>query len=368
MLPRQQRRRHDHCHLRAGHRRDKGGAQRHLGLAKPDIAADQPIHRLARSHVGERVGDRVELVLGLGVGEARGEFLVDPLGRLQDVAGPQLAFGGDTDQLAGNVANAFLDPRLARLPSDASEAVELRPGVFRAEARQDLDILDRHVEFVVTRVKQAHAVVRRTGDVDRLQRLVAADPVIGMDDEIAGCQRRRLCDELVEAAPAPRRAGEPVAEDILLAEQNHIVGRKALLDRQHGEPDGRTRQRLESPAVGDPAQIGDAALAKYGQQPVGRSGAERGDRYFAAGFPLGFEIIAHRLEQHDIRVGALGCEILRRAGTGIERVALAPICCKRRELDDRPPVQGSLPFPAVEIELVGADRAINRRTGRAPRE
>ena len=58
MLPRQQGRRHDHRDLRAGHRRDKGGAQRHLGLAEPDIAADQPVHRLARGHVGERVLDR----------------------------------------------------------------------------------------------------------------------------------------------------------------------------------------------------------------------------------------------------------------------------------------------------------------------
>ena len=67
----------------AGHRRDKGGAQRDLGLAEADIAADQPVHRPARGQVGERVGDRVQLVLGLGIGEAGGEFLVDPFGRGQ---------------------------------------------------------------------------------------------------------------------------------------------------------------------------------------------------------------------------------------------------------------------------------------------
>ena len=47
MLARQQRRRHHHGDLRAGHRGDEGGAQRHLGLAEADIAADQPVHRPA---------------------------------------------------------------------------------------------------------------------------------------------------------------------------------------------------------------------------------------------------------------------------------------------------------------------------------
>ena len=144
VLPRQQGRRHDDRDLRPGHRRDEGGAQRHLGLAEPDIAADQPVHRLARSHVGEGVGDRVQLVVGLGIGEAGGEFLVDALGRLQYIARPQLALGGDANQFAGDVADALLDPRLARLPGDPAEPVELHAGIFRAEARQHFDVLDRH--------------------------------------------------------------------------------------------------------------------------------------------------------------------------------------------------------------------------------
>ena len=47
MLTAEQRRgRHD-CDLEAGHDRDEGGPQRHLGLAEADIAADQPVHRFA---------------------------------------------------------------------------------------------------------------------------------------------------------------------------------------------------------------------------------------------------------------------------------------------------------------------------------
>ena len=205
MLAGEQRRRHDDRDLATGHRGDEGGAQRHLGLAEADIAADQPVHRLARGHVGERVGDRGQLVLGLGIGKAGGELLVDPFRRRHDIARPQLALGGDADQLAGDVADALLDPRLARLPGDAAEAVELHPRILGAEARQHLDVLDRDEELVVAGIEHAQAVMRRAGDVDRLQRLVAADAVIGMDDEVARRQVVDLGDELVEVAPAPRR-------------------------------------------------------------------------------------------------------------------------------------------------------------------
>ena len=155
-----------------------------------------------------------------GYGKAGGELLVDALRRRHDIARAQLALGGDADQLAGDVADALLDPRLARLPGDPAEPVELHPGILGAEARQHLDVLDRHEQLVVAGIEHAQAVVRRAGDVDRLQRLVAADAVIGMDDEIARRQVGRLGDELVEVAPAARRPRQPVAEDVLLAEQD----------------------------------------------------------------------------------------------------------------------------------------------------
>jgi hypothetical protein len=70
VLARQQRGRHDHRDLLAVHRRDEGGAQRHLGLAEADVAADQPVHRLAAPEVVEHVVDRAVLVVGLLIGEA----------------------------------------------------------------------------------------------------------------------------------------------------------------------------------------------------------------------------------------------------------------------------------------------------------
>ena len=77
MLARQQRRRHHHRHLLAVHRRHEGRAQRHLGLAEADIAADQPVHRPALLQILEHRLDGGELILGLLIGKARAELVID---------------------------------------------------------------------------------------------------------------------------------------------------------------------------------------------------------------------------------------------------------------------------------------------------
>ena len=56
--------RHDDGDLLAGNCRDEGGAERDLGLAEPDVAADQPVHRAAGSEIIEHAACGV-LILGL---------------------------------------------------------------------------------------------------------------------------------------------------------------------------------------------------------------------------------------------------------------------------------------------------------------
>src|ERR1700736_4781367 len=98
--------------------------------------------------------------------------------------------------------------------------------------------------------------MRRPGDSDRLQRLIAADAVIGMDDEIARRQVVHLGDELVEVAAAPRGPRQPVAEDVLLAEQHDFPGREPLLDGQYRKTDSSGRESSQSMTVGHSAQGG----------------------------------------------------------------------------------------------------------------
>ena len=69
--------------LLAVHGGDEGGAERHLRLAEADVAADQPVHRAAGDEVVDGGVDRRHLVVGLLVGEAGGELVVEAGGRRQ---------------------------------------------------------------------------------------------------------------------------------------------------------------------------------------------------------------------------------------------------------------------------------------------
>ena len=190
----------DHRHLLAREGRDEGRAQRHLGLAEADIAADQPVHRLARGHVLQHVGNGLELVVGLGIGEAGAELLVEAVGRAHRLAAADGAFGRDLDQPVGHVGDALLQSGLARLPGDAAEAVELGRLVARAVAAQHIDVLDRHEELVAAFVGEAQAVVPRVLDLQGHQALVAADAVLAMHHQVAVAQRRGLGDEALRGA------------------------------------------------------------------------------------------------------------------------------------------------------------------------
>ena len=125
MLAGEQGGRRDQRDLQPGHRGDEGGAQRDLGLAEADVAADQPVHRLARAEIVDHVGDGAVLVLGLLIGEAVDEGGIAGVG-LDDRAGAQRALGRGLDQLAGDLADPLLHPRLAPLPGLAAEPVERR--------------------------------------------------------------------------------------------------------------------------------------------------------------------------------------------------------------------------------------------------
>ena len=68
--------RRDDRDLHSRHGCNERGAKRDLGLAEADVAADQPVHRLAGFEVGEHVLDRAILVVGLFVGEAIDELRI----------------------------------------------------------------------------------------------------------------------------------------------------------------------------------------------------------------------------------------------------------------------------------------------------
>ncbi len=194
VLARQQRRRHHHRDLAAVHRRDESRAQRDFGLAEADIAADQPVHRRAGGKIVEHRVDRRELVLGLVIGKAGDELVVEALGRQQALRRLHGALGCDADQLPGHFEDALLHARLARLPGRAAQLVELHLGIGGAVARQQLDVLDRQEKLVVAGIAQFEAIMRRAGRRDRLQ-----------PDEARRCRARRARRCRLPKGPKPRR-------------------------------------------------------------------------------------------------------------------------------------------------------------------
>ena len=247
MLPRQQRGRHHHRHLRAGHGGNEGGAQRHLGLAEADIAADQPVHRPPGSHVFQHVGDGASLVLGFGKREAGAEFVECAFGRRHDFRLADLPGRGDADQFAGHVANALLHPRFARLPAGTAQLVEAGTLMLAAVARQHLDVLNRQEQLLAAIVQQAQTVMRRAatgsgGNVQGDQTVIAADTVFLMHDQIALGDFRRFRDELIGPLAPAWRAGNTLAQQILLADNGQALGAKirheATLNAQRDQRNG----------------------------------------------------------------------------------------------------------------------------------
>ena len=72
--------------------------------------------------------------------------------------------------------------------------------------------------------------MRRLLHRDLGQALVAADAVIGVDDEVAGRERRQLGEEGVGALAALAAADEPVAEHVLLGQQGDVAAGEAVVE------------------------------------------------------------------------------------------------------------------------------------------
>src|SRR5258707_1278069 len=109
-----------------------------------------------------------------------------------------------------------------------------------------------------------------------------------------------------------------------------------------------------------------AVLMQYGAQAIGRAGAIGGDQHAPTGLRLAGEMIAHTVEQVDLRVGARLGEARPRTCAGIDGERRSLRRGKRVELADAPANERPAPFLLVEKGLLGPHRALNRRGAAAP--
>ena len=149
----------EHHDLTAGVHALKRRAQGDLGLAKAHVAAQQAVHGLGSLHVGLNVGDGLQLVARLVVGEAL--LHLDLLGRIGRTGNT-----GDrrTARIQVDQVKRQLFGILARLVGGTRPVGGVEPGQARLVAvgtdvaRDAVDLLERYVELVAVGVFQQKVV------------------------------------------------------------------------------------------------------------------------------------------------------------------------------------------------------------------
>ena len=194
------RRRHEQHHLLAVLDRLERGPERDLGLAVADVAADQAVHRARRLHVGLDHLDRVALVGRLGERERVLEVALPVAVGGERVTLAALALGVQVEQLAGELLGGPPGPRLDRVPAGAAELRQRRVGAAGADVPADLrELVDRDEHPVRAGVLEVQVVARDVRDGLRVEAREPRDPVVLVDDDVAGAQ---VGEAAQHAAPA----------------------------------------------------------------------------------------------------------------------------------------------------------------------
>jgi len=364
MLARQQGGRNHNGDLQAGERSHKGRAQCHLGLAETDIATDQPVHRSARTQVHHHVGDGVGLVLRLGIGEARREFGVKPVVDRQWLALAQFPLGGNPQQGLGHVLQAFGDAGAAALPGGAAQPVKLGAGLFRAVPGQQVEILHGHEQLFVAVVDDAQAVVGRARNRYGFEPVEAADPVLHMDHQIPNRQPGRLGDEVGGAPTLARRAGQPVAEDVLLGDDRKVGRDEAVLDAEHRHGEAAAAEPLGLGPGFRGLESGDAVVGQHRLQPLPRPLAVARHHHPPAALGQFDDVLVNRIEDVEIGTGAGLGKVVAATTAGVTLTDQAGRHREGRKLGHRMAAGDQVPVVPVEIEPAGRQRLVGRDAGR----
>ena len=196
------------------------------------------------------------------------------------------------------------------------QPVEIGLLLGMAVAREHVQVLDRHVELVAAMVEQFQAVMRRTADLQRLQPVEAADPMLGMHHKIAFGQGADILDELVGRLAATLGCcRQPVAQQVALADDVDLRRDEAAFDRQDG--DGRARHLGHLGPALDPGEPVEAVIGQHLPQPLEGTFAVGRDQRPLAGLRQLLQVGYDRVEQVGGAVGPLGGEVARRTSAQI---------------------------------------------------
>src|SRR5262249_52584877 len=127
---------------------------------------------------------------------------------------------------------ALFYSRLARLPLQPAQPIELDRRVFCAVARQYLDVLDGHVELVVPVIDHLQTVMRCAAHIEGFKSFISADAVIHMNDEVAVIEARKFRQETVGLGPLPGWTRHAIAQNVGLGDDSEVAGGETAIQSQ----------------------------------------------------------------------------------------------------------------------------------------
>ena len=210
----EQRRRHEHRDLLAVGQRNKRGAQRDLGLAETDVAADETVHRLAGDEILDHRLDRSRLIGRFLERKTGGEGFVIVDVESEGVSLARGALGVEVQKLGRGVVCALRRLAFCLVPLPASELVQRRRlGSRAAVTADDVEARDRDVELGIVGIEQVQEFVRPVAEIERGEAEVATDAVLLVDDRIADAHLGEVAQHRLDIGPA-RVAPGGTANDV----------------------------------------------------------------------------------------------------------------------------------------------------------
>ena len=193
----------EHGDLLAAADGDECRAQRDLGLAEADVAADQAVHRFARAHVVDHGADRGRLVHRFLEAETLGERVQIALLDFELIPQSCGAPGIEIEQFGGGVTDLQRRFLLGAIPVAAAELVQRR--LLRGDAAVAADqvqLRHRHIELVVPGVLQVQKFGLAFAQVEVGEAQIAADAVLGVDHRVADAQLRQVAHHALDRSRA----------------------------------------------------------------------------------------------------------------------------------------------------------------------
>ncbi len=256
----------------------------------------------------------------------------------------QHPFGGDPDQPVGDLADAFLQPRLLCLPGAAAKPVQ--QALFMTVPAKKFDVLNGKIQPVSPGIFQRHAFMRRPQRLDHFQPVVAADAVVDMHDQVARRQRLRLGQEILGTAFFRSATDQAVAKDVLLGDHRKARHLEPCLQR----PD-RQAGAFAVADVGKPVHVPRArniVILQQVLQPLGRT-VRIGCQHHRPRLRARPHMIRNGAKEADLFLLPLGREIAPDAPARVDHPRPRRLR-QRDELQHPPRPQRGLPPGVVEIK------------------